>query len=572
MSTWDRLEGRGRTEDLRGGIEARIADPLWMLARQWQVGEFIGDDAADPVAFHIDYETSPLDTYRETVRGEGRPLADRPLEYDVEAAPPPRHGGARLSAIVSLGHRLRRMLEREGHVDVAAGIAEAFPVPAGILDDVVQLGERGQAVADLVAARAFDVYALAIAPPAILRRGVEDLGSEDPDGAIGVIQQWQRLALARYPVSLTDAWKPETMDHTFFVSAPSATDTPVTLASRGFEGGHLDWFSFDAVSGSHHDLVAEDEVQTFSTIPTELAFAGKPASRWWEFEEGAVQFGDIAAGPTDLARMLVADFATVYSDDWFLVPLVLPVGSLSRVKEVRVVDSFGGRVRVTSAAAADKRPPLGRSWSMFELHGDTSVKHGKNPLLLLPPAVVASQHGPVLERVELIRDEGANLAWAIERLVEGPLGRAVDRRDSWRAATPPNSEPEHRAPQNPEEYRDAMWAYDIEKPAPPYWIPLMPERIRDDAPDIRFRRGQVASWEALEPRLVGPKGELLTPHAPLWIREEEVPRGGVTLERRWQMTRWHDGSVHLWLQRRKQPGRGERSSSLAWDSLTTILP
>ena len=46
-----------------------------------------------------------------------------------------------------------------------------------------------------------------------------------------------------------------------------------------------------------------------------------------------------------------------------------------------------------------------------------------------------------------------------------------------------------------------------------------------------------------------------------------MQRAGVTLERRWQIGRWHDGSLHVWLAWRKLPGRGERSSGLRWDSL-----
>ena len=38
-----RIEPRCRSRAAVGqGLEARVADPLWMLARQWQMGEFIG--------------------------------------------------------------------------------------------------------------------------------------------------------------------------------------------------------------------------------------------------------------------------------------------------------------------------------------------------------------------------------------------------------------------------------------------------------------------------------------------------------------------------------------------------
>jgi hypothetical protein len=51
------------------------------------------------------------------------------------------------------------------------------------------------------------------------------------------------------------------------------------------------------------------------------------------------------------------------------------------------------------------------------------------------------------------------------------------------------------------------------------------------------------------------------------VQDEEVPRSGVVVERSWQLGRWQDGSLHVWLQRHKRPGRGEKSSGLRWDML-----
>ena len=59
------------------------------------------------------------------------------------------------------------------------------------------------------------------------------------------------------------------------------------------------------------------------------------------------------------------------------------------------------------------------------------MKAEKAPMLLLPPSLSCAQVGPMLERVELVRDEAANLAWGIERFVEGPTGRAVYRLQHW---------------------------------------------------------------------------------------------------------------------------------------------
>ena len=46
---WNRIEGRPRaTKDFDRAFKAEVRDPLWMLSRQWQMGEFEGDDAGSP--------------------------------------------------------------------------------------------------------------------------------------------------------------------------------------------------------------------------------------------------------------------------------------------------------------------------------------------------------------------------------------------------------------------------------------------------------------------------------------------------------------------------------------------
>jgi hypothetical protein len=49
--------------------------------------------------------------------------------------------------------------------------------------------------------------------------------------------------------------------------------------------------------------------------------------------------------------------------------------------------------------------------------------------------------------------------------------------------------------------------------------------------------------------------------------DEEVPRAGARVTRNWQYARWIDGSRHLWIGTRKEPGRGEGSSGLRFDTI-----
>jgi hypothetical protein len=51
---WNRLEGRPRKPNsFDRSLAAEIRDAAWMLTRQWQLGEFEGDDAGSPVAAQV---------------------------------------------------------------------------------------------------------------------------------------------------------------------------------------------------------------------------------------------------------------------------------------------------------------------------------------------------------------------------------------------------------------------------------------------------------------------------------------------------------------------------------------
>src|SRR4030095_2993240 len=80
-----------------------------------------------------------------------------------------------------------------------------------------------------------------------------------------------------------------------------------------------------------------------TTIPAPVTFRGTPAPRYWEMENARIDYGSMQVGPTDLAHLLLIEYAGGYGNDWFAVPLTLQVGSLTRVDSLVVTDSFGVR-------------------------------------------------------------------------------------------------------------------------------------------------------------------------------------------------------------------------------------
>src|SRR5262249_56046560 len=90
-------EPYARLEAIEDGGRARLHDPLWLMTRQWQTGEFHAEDAGTPVQARVHLERTGLMRYK--ARGGAfepyRP--ELPLDALVDreglprAVPPPAH-------------------------------------------------------------------------------------------------------------------------------------------------------------------------------------------------------------------------------------------------------------------------------------------------------------------------------------------------------------------------------------------------------------------------------------------------------------------------------------------------
>ncbi|MEO7363431.1 MAG: hypothetical protein ABI120_24065, partial [Gemmatimonadaceae bacterium] len=392
---------------------------------------------------------------------------------------------------------------------------------------------------------------------------------------LGVIQRWA----AWYDASVhegqeagTDgAWNASRQEYAFSASARTSSGELIVTAEQ-YTDGSLDWYSVDCldVTGTSATLGASTaplptKVKMRPVLPSPVEFSGKPADRFWEFEDASVHFGGIEAGPTDLTRMLLTEFSLVYGNDWFVVPLRLPVGTFFRTTTFNVIDTFG-----VSTAILQSRNAAGTPWAVFQLAGSASA----NNQFFLAPTLGSSLQGKSIEEVALIRDEMANVAWGVERRVQGPSGDSYDR-DAENSQRP--SQQQQQLAELPS---DVSLMYRLATSVPENWIPLIPVPSTGSAggatPVIQLQRGTIMRTDADgAQRSAQPLGLLLrrdprqaaaleTPV--LRIEEEEVPREGAIVERAFQYARWFDGQSLLWLGRRKRLGRGEGSSGLRFDT------
>ena len=559
--SWQRLESSTVGADLLEGPEARVADALWLVGRQWQVGELTGEDAASPALIEAAVAHTPITRFRPGPPAGGGPVVERgagglPLETAVEREGV-RDGPAAPRLAAEAGLQLRRLLTAaEAPDDLLASLRRAFPLrlpPGDGLDPV------GRLQLELLARRSLDAPALAAALAGGPRAAdLPPIPAGDVRDAVDAWEAWY-AGLVSEPGAGTRSWDPRRMEYRFQVAAGAARDREIQLDAPEYAGGRLDWDAFD-VAAKPPDMGARGGVQRHDlrVLPTPARFAGQAASRWWQLEDASVWFGDLAAAPEDLARAVLGSYGMLFGDDWFLVPCGLPAGVLARGIEVKVLDDFGGSTPVRSIAEKDGP---GRVWRFFELTGDASadapvLKDRRCPWTLLPPALAGTTESEPVEEVVLRRDEVANLGWAAERRVESAAGRPVDRvARALAAAAPPPEAPE------------GAWRYLLATSVPEHQVPLVPVVSAADG-GLYLQRGRMevaAGRGGVETR--GAIGRILEPETALLIHDCEVPDTGVAITRTWQMARRGDGGHVLWVGRRKRPARPQRTPRLVFDEV-----
>jgi hypothetical protein len=546
VTIWDRIEPRCRANDPALGLEARLHDPLWMLARQWQVGEFEGRNAGSPVVANVQSSAAPLDRF--STDGVTTQIYDgvQPLEVLIEREPVRPAGGASdLRQAAEAGLYFLRLLDAARlPSDIATSYLAHYPLSAAspAASDVTALAPIiTRRVIDGVRLRADLVAAGAALPTA------PTIPSAQQSAVLTITRTWLQWyrALFSEPAAQS-AWSADRMEYRFSMAAAGESSSYV---AQEYDGGSIDWHTFDRTTVKLGAGSAQPVTTQQTVIATPVTFRGMPARRFWELEDGGTNIGLLSAAAEDLGRLLLREFALIYGNDWFQFPLMAPVGSQFRVTSLSVTDTFGIATPIPHYSAVDGA--FGK-WRMFSLSTDPLAPPvltnaaGAPPSLLLTPGAVGPISGPAFEDVLLLRDELANEAWGIEQTVAGASGLPLDRALEWRM----------KAPVTPPASGDSVLQYRLGSTVPDYWIPFLPVQL-DPTGHLLLRRGRLPGAPT------SPQGRMLGEEASVFL--EEVPREGVHLMRRYRWARGPDGSGYLWIGRLRTTGRGEGRSGLKFD-------
>jgi len=569
-----------------------------MISRQWQLGELNADDTGTAAFARIDMQTSRIN--RIAKKQDSYVAIDEsiPLECLVEREPVEPD----LLLRVELGRMFLKILEQKlaalnmlsamdindalNDVRNAAPFSQP-PTPPVDNPDFYSSPELWQATLAIGNGRAVDGYRIVyhlkntgpITSLISFSSSIPPMVAQLLAAATDFMQWYNSVYSQPGAPGTEDYWLQDHLEYQFACSAPQSGSDYTVLSAKEYYQGHLDWYSFNIQdqnpefsslsSGSPQTALLEN--QPFTVIPSKISFGGMPAPRYWEMEDRRVDFGSMNTSTTDTAQLLLKEFATLYSNDWTLLPYTVPTGSICNLRKVLVTDVFGQTTYISSGCD--------NNWNMFTLttEADPSVC---DPRLFVPPVIQNMEESEPQESVILMRDEMANMVWGVETIIpQGVLGGQPGKEAAQRltafleSATIPN-------PPATGVTNTAKVKYNLMTRMPENWIPFTPVNRGNltGVPSVQLQRAAMPRQvlNNLPSGRVRPRTSLLKAGSPdsnnkwtpSYIQEEEVPRSGAILSMTWQRARWHGGQVALWLGRRKQNGRGEGSSGLRFDYLT----
>lgn len=634
----NQLAVRPRTVDFEKALQAKIHDPMFMLTRQWQFGEFQFEDTGSAIFAKIAMEYTKLSRIKAQNTGATAQAFDNsiPLETVVER----QRVKLSLQECIRIGEQWLYILNETLVNDIAnfdnnntddvdfklymdaflsgytfdSITSHTYDTDGNLLGEDSTLFSEAKELSKskelqyrrLIIGRKVDGQKILdqVNPLGVINlNGFDDLVDVAHNSAVqNAIQRFVDWYNELYSTPSQDnsdsCWNEKSLAYDVEVSMPQhGVSTNKVLKVKDYGSKDLEWFAFDEKPSGDSDTDMEEaaadssipnldetgltQTKLISLLPSQSGFAGMPASRWWEFEDGEMNFGTSNMSTTDISKILLTEFALVYQDDWFSVPYNVEIGSYAEVKGILVKDVFGQQTFVQHTTSHIS----GSNWDEWNLHNlsEYDDEPGVSPAgqaLFFPPTLSHKMESEPLEEVLFFRDEIANMVWALEKKVLGHRGKGID------ANLAVSELKEYLLNLKPEEGVDTTTAADLKyrlmSEVPMNWIPFIP--VRDtSATDNRSIKLQRAAMPlslpnydgtvAIRPQTgylrkgISDSDDLELTDPTYFIDEELVTRAGLTIKKKNQRARWLDGKTYLWQGTTKTLGRGEGASHLRFDEV-----
>jgi|GEM_PF-4148946 len=385
MSLGIRLEPDPRTTDPREGAAVPLADPAWMLGRQWWVGELRGTDGGAPVAINFRTRTERLiapDNDPESLAPST--ILAAPLAQD-ENRPGDWRQALRLGRRIAtrIDRELDRMGQRGGGDNDAAALINRWKEARKELSRRFPIEEEHPALVRLSPVDRINGLAMLHA----LDTARDDL---EPFAQLVDEIRDNLPGQAEFDLALGGS------------TADLQSSSWGTIPVPGAPGPRLHLSDVDLKQAYLSGL----EPVAHRALPSRLSFAGSPPQRWWSIEEGALHWGAAPAGPSDLGQLVVAAGMAVQHRPLWFVGFEVPCNSIFAVEQVSVQDGFG---TVTEAEAMQEA--ISGAWRSGGPHA---------PMLILTEGPHLS--GDPVDEVLIAADEGDNVMWMVELRAQGDDG------------------------------------------------------------------------------------------------------------------------------------------------------
>ena len=356
-----RLEPTPRSPGVDEGLAARVHDPLWFLARQWQVGEFHGKDAGTPAVIQVSGESTPVNAWHGAQQTTWTPFdpAGEPLNALVE---PEDEGQPDLRERIEAGAYFLRLLNAAGLSALASAFVSAH---AFVAADLASPDFAADPLLAALAQRVPDGLLLNATAVALAAGNAQPVTIDPGDlpTVVTAANTWLAWYAAELPVTTGTGtavtWQEHRMEYGFAVSSPAVGGT--VLVADQYLGDGLDWFDFDIDPSATTGPDAPTTPIVAKAVPTPVRYGGMPLPRFWAMEDAQYDFGSVEAAANDIGRMLLVEFATVFGNDWHILPHQDPGGNAYHPGLRGATDVFGRNLVLNRAGQGDP------NWNLFSL-------------------------------------------------------------------------------------------------------------------------------------------------------------------------------------------------------------
>jgi hypothetical protein len=618
---YKRIEPRTRQKDSTFALSMPVYDPLWTLARQWQFGEFQGNDCGSVVKAQITMKKTKFShvkfnnaTSPQSINKDGGWKAyDKEtdvLEYRVERLDElDEHKIAPLIRIESALH-FKRWLKSKYSDTIAAKILTSVRKDCPLdnfapdysrininADGKELLEEAGKSVNtkleqywETYGTRLFDGYKLYKNGRTIAGYNIQEY-----------LDWFKQTYLPSTLGKGGSCWSSEQLGYDMSIKTEDNTE----YVARDYHSGRLSWYSFDEAVPAGKDT--EPDLKTMTFLPVLADFPGTPNKRLWQFEDANVNMGNIDMDYNSVANAVVLQYTTMYGNDWMLVPMELEVGTLMKVTKINITNTFGDVIKIENKGTGvpnDNTVPYNNTdnipytsrWSLFEIAKENAYSDrdfSTNPVLFYPPSLARTVESKPIETVQFLRDEMSNMLWGVEKVIDDGLGSTLDGDsyasniisivDDVRDKAIEDAKKTGTISAAQAEKSNAEYSFVLQNRVPLNWIPFVPQKYKFDEEnltenferEIRFRRATMPiyindGYQRIRPftSLLAVKKNEKGQIVPHYVNEEEILAVGTKISLNHQRTRWFNGKTFNWLGAKKEISQTMGNSGLQQDELT----